>query len=401
MEQVHPTTPFGRRPLTLAMVASQVAAKACPPEAVAHKWQLFREITEAKAALGVSDRALAVLNALLTFHPETALTPGSDLIVWPSNAQLALRTHGMAEKTLRRHLAVLVDVGLIIRRDSPNGKRYARKGQGGSVESAFGFDLTPLVARTSELERLAEQVRGERRALALRRERITLLRRDIAKMIALGVEDELPGDWPTLHEAFLTLSWRLPREPAIGDLDQLASDLTELAATARKLLETHVETQELTGNDGRDAAHYQNSNTDPLESELSFRGSQARPAEPEPEPVRPASKGLPLGLVLQACPDIVNYARNGISNWRDFVATAAVVRSVYGISPSAWADACETMGEGDAATVVAAILQRGDAIKSAGGYLRSLTEKARAGKFSTGPIIMSLWRARTREPMRA
>jgi replication initiation protein RepC len=59
------------------------------------------------------------------------------------------------------------------------------------------------------------------------------------------------------------------------------------------------------------------------------------------------------------------------------------------------------MGEGDAATVVAAILQRGDAIKSAGGYLRSLTEKARAGKFSTGPIIMSLWRARTREPMRA
>ncbi len=128
---------------------------------------------------------------------------------------------------------------------------------------------------------------------------------------------------------------------------------------------------------------------------------QAQPAEPEPEPVRPASKGLPLGMVLQACPDIVNYARNGISDWRDFIATAAVVRSVYGISPSAWADACETMGEGDAATVVAAILQRGDAIKSAGGYLRSLTEKARAGKFSTGPIIMSLWRARTREPMRA
>lgn len=401
MEQVQPTTPFGRRPLTLAMVASQVAAKACPPEAVAHKWQLFREITEAKTALGVSDRALAVLNALLTFHPETALTPGSDLIVWPSNAQLALRTHGMAEKTLRRHLAVLVDVGLIIRRDSPNGKRYARKGQGGSVESAFGFDLTPLVARTSELERLAEQVRGERRALALRRERITLLRRDISKMIALGVEDELPGDWPALHEAFLTLSWRLPRGPAIGDLDQLAGDLTELAATVRKLLETHVETRDSTGNDGRDAAQYQSSNTDLLESELSFRRSQARPAEPEPEPVRPASKGLPLGLVLQACPDIVDYARNGISNWRDFVATAAVVRSVYGISPSAWADACETMGEGDAATVVAAILQRGDAIKSAGGYLRSLTEKARAGKFSTGPIIMALWRARNREPMRA
>jgi len=401
MDQVQPTTPFGRRPLTFAMVASQVAAKACPPEAAAHKWQLFREITEAKSALGVSDRALAVLNALLTFHPETALTPGEDLIVWPSNTQLALRAHGMAEATVRRNLAVLVGAGLIIRRDSPNGKRYARKGEGGSVDAIFGFDLTPLVARAAELERLAAQVRGERRILALRRERVTLLRRDIAKMIALGAEEGVPGDWPALHETFMRLSRRLPREPAIGDLDHLVQGLDELALIARKLLESHLETQGMNGNDSRSDGQHHNSNPNPLESELSFRRSQARTAEPEPETVRPASKGLPLSMVLQACPDIVNYARHGISNWRDFVATAGVVRSVYGISPSAWADACETMGEAEAATVVAAILQRGDAIRSAGGYLRSLTEKARAGKFSVGPIIMSLWRLRTREPMRA
>ena len=401
MDQVQPTTPFGRRPLTLAMMASQMAAKTCPPDAAAHKWQLFREITEAKSALGVSDRALSVLNALLTFHPETALTPGEDLIVWPSNEQLALRAHGMAEATVRRNLATLVSAGLIIRRDSPNGKRYARKGEGGSVDAVFGFDLTPLVARAAELERLAAQVRGERRLLALRRERVTLLRRDIAKMIALGDEESVPADWPTLHEAFLALSRRLPREPVVADLDLLIRALDDLALTVRKLLEDHLETQNMNGNDSRSDGQHHNSNTNPLESELSFQRSQAQRAVPEPEAVRPAQKGLPLSMVLQACPDIVNYARDGISNWRDFVATAARVRSVYGISPSAWADACETMGEADAATVVAAILQRGDAIKSAGGYLRSLTEKARAGKFSTGPVIMSLWRLRTREPMRA
>ena len=77
------TTPFGRRPLTLAMVASQAAAKACPPEAAVHKWQVFRAICEGKAAIGVSDRALAVLNALLTFHPETTLTGEGDVIVFP------------------------------------------------------------------------------------------------------------------------------------------------------------------------------------------------------------------------------------------------------------------------------------------------------------------------------
>ncbi|WP_244604546.1 MULTISPECIES: helix-turn-helix domain-containing protein [Mesorhizobium] len=32
----------------------------------------------------------------------------------------------MPQTTLRRHLAVLVECGLIIRRDTPNGKRHAR-----------------------------------------------------------------------------------------------------------------------------------------------------------------------------------------------------------------------------------------------------------------------------------
>ncbi len=57
-------------------------------------------------------------------------------------------TQGMPASTLRRHLAVLVDAGLIVRRDSPNGKRYARKNRAGAIELAFGFDLSPLVVRS-------------------------------------------------------------------------------------------------------------------------------------------------------------------------------------------------------------------------------------------------------------
>lgn len=101
-------------------------------------------------------------------------------------------------------------------------------------------------------------------------------------------------------------------------------------------------------------------------------------------------------MVLKACPDIVDYAKGGISNWRDLLATAAVVRSMLGISPSAWEEAQAVMGETQAAVVVACILQRGDAIRSAGGYLRGLTEKARAGEFSLGPILMSQINAQIR-----
>jgi len=83
-----------------------------------------------------------------------------------------------------------------------------------------------------------------------------------------------------------------------------------------------------------------------------------------------------LGMVLSACPDIVDYTKDGISNWRDFLATAAVVRSMLGISPSAWEEAQTVLGETQAAVVVACILQRGTTIRSAGGYLRGLTRKS-------------------------
>ena len=279
MESKLATTPFGRRPLSLAMVSTQVAAKAAPPDAAVHKWQIYRAICEAKASLGVTDRALAVLNALLTFHPETVLTvprraagdeaaenaPG--LIVFPSNDQLALRAHGMAPATLRRHLAVLVDCGLLIRRDSPNGKRYARKGQGGVIETAFGFDLTPLVARAAEFERLAEAARAERRAYLVVREGITLVRRDIAKMIAVGTEEGVAGDWRGFQEAYLALARRIPRTATKAELEPLLDELGCLAEQIRKVLETHVNSQNKSANESHSERHIQNSNTKLHESE--------------------------------------------------------------------------------------------------------------------------------------
>ena len=36
-----------------------------------------------------------------------------------------------------------------------------------AVEQAFGFDLTPLVARAAEFDRLAQEVRGEAKARSL------------------------------------------------------------------------------------------------------------------------------------------------------------------------------------------------------------------------------------------
>ncbi len=99
-----------------------------------------------------------MLNALLSFYPENELSARNGLVVFPSNRQLALRAHGMPESTLRRHLASLLDAGLIIRRDSPNGKRYAHKTDAGEIEEAFGFSVAPLLERASEIAKVAEAI---------------------------------------------------------------------------------------------------------------------------------------------------------------------------------------------------------------------------------------------------
>jgi len=403
------TTPFGRRSLTLAHVANQAVAKARPTEKAAHKWQVFHAICMAKTRIGVSERALAVLDALLSFHPETTLS-GEGLIVFPSNQQLALRAHGMAPATLRRHLAALVDCGLIIRRDSPNGKRFARKGQGGAIEMAFGFDLSPLVARAEEFEAWAEEVRAEERALKLVRERITLCRRDIAKMIATGIEEGVPtrragqgpADWVEVHRLYRSVLGRLPRSAVREELEPAAEELTLLADEILSLLESHIKIQKTSANESQTERHIQNSNPNsPIDLEPGFRESQGAKFEPQPQPSRPPQQAYPLGMILEACPDIVDYAKGGISNWRDFLCVAAVVRSMLGISPSAWEAAQSVMGELPAAIVVAAILQKGAAIASAGGYLRELTRKAEAGEFTLGPMLMALIGSRIRDKKRA
>jgi len=437
--QTQPTTPFGRRPLSLAMVASQAATEAfrVKPDAaekIVHKWRLFRVLTEAKEPLGVTDRALSVLHALLSFHQETALTlsqaeakageggslsPG--LVVFPSNKELSIRAHGMAPATLRRHLACLVEAGLIIRRDSPNGKRFARRGQGGEIEDAFGFDLTPLVARAEEIENLAEDVRAENRAIALLREKITLTRRDIVKMIETGMEEGVPGDWDDFHGRYATLSGRYGRKFARGDLAAMAEELAALASEIRNLLEAHVKAQNMSANESQTERHIQNQTTNFSDLEPSLQEGRAEPpgpndeevgapSAPEPELIavqsgkpdaKPqAPRTYPLGMVLEACPDILDFAPSGISSWRDLASTAAVVRSALGVSPDAWRQALEVLGEHDASIVIAAILQRGEEIKSAGGYLRALTAKARAGDFSLGPVLMALLRGKAAKAAR-
>ncbi|OLP62705.1 replication initiation protein RepC [Xaviernesmea oryzae] len=389
------TTPFGRRPAKLALISRQVDAAKQTNARHVDKWRVFRDACEAKSSLGLQDRALAVLNALLSFYPEAELSSEHALVVFPSNQQLSLRAHGIAETTLRRHLASLVDAGLIQRRDSPNGKRYVHRDRAGAIEQAYGFDLTPLLARADELANLAQEVVAERRRYRLAREALTICRRDVRKLITAAMEEGAEGDWAAFELMYVTAVASLSRSPTQQQVEGVLDELSLLRDEIVNRLSDQTNFENVNGNAGQFERHIQNSKPDSnIELEPSSGKEQGAAVAANSKPIAQPMAPFPLGLVLRACRQIIDYGPGGgIVSWRDMMSAAVVVRSTLGVSPSAYQEACEVMGQENAATAIACILERGGQINSAGGYLRDLTRRAAQGEFSLGPMLMALLRS--------
>ncbi|MDL2403820.1 plasmid replication protein RepC [Rhizobium mayense] len=389
------TTPFGRRPVTLALVRRQQSVAEIEAGKTVQKWKVFRDASEARERLGLQDRSLAVLDALLSFHPDNELREGAQLIVFPSNAQLMLRAHGMAGATLRRHLALLVDAGLIVRRDSANGKRYARKDGEGAIETAYGFDLSPLLARCDELAMMANEVVEARAAFRKAKEALTICRRDVRKLISAALEEGADGDWEVMEALYVALVGRIPRSPTASDVAGILDEMALLREEVLNRLEMQNKLQNNSTNAAHSELHIQNSNPEsPLAFEPRAEKEQEAKSSEKTRPQTGPLKAFPLGIVLRACPQIADYGPGGaIASWRDLMSAAIVVRSMLAVSPSAYRDACEVMGQENAAVAIACILERANFINSAGGYLRDLTRRAEIGEFSLGPMIMALLRA--------
>ena len=369
----------------------------------ADKWQLIRALCEARAAFGLSDRAIAVMEALLSFHPERELDGTAPIVVFPSNAELSLRSRGMADATLRRHIAALVEAGLILRRDSPNGKRYCRRDAHGAVESAFGFDLSPLALAAAGIHQAAEEARAEARACHRLRGEITIHLRDAARVVEAGLAENRAGNWEGFSLRLMPLARRLPRQAPRDVLEERLDALARLRAEIESAYLDALDEQEMSGNDAGFERHYQNSKPD-----HNLENSSEKELKPDGEPLKdeggggeavrraPETRAEPVALayLLSVCPSFGSYARDGIDDWRAAFVTAGLVRSMLGISPDAWEKCRAAMGDFTAAAVIAAILERADHIRSPGGYLRALTERAEGGRFSLRPMLAALERGR-------
>ena len=392
-----PISPF-MRPISHAHLRVIERPEASVPGRPVNKWELLRELSKAQAAFGVSERDLTVLQGLLSFFPDDALGGNAEMVVFPSNKAICERLNGMPCSTMRRHLARLVDAGLLQRRDSPNGKRYVRKH--GEERVAFGFDLSPLYCQSEEIARAAEAVREAEERVRRLREVVSLMRRDLAALAEFG--DEMQpglGIWDQLRDKAILTARGLRRKLSIEDLVAYRADLEALLDQARNIIDGS-ETEEMNTNDARSERHHHNSNKESIDLEPALEKSGAAAGVPDvdrDEPVADVDEQdtrhlpkIPLHLVIAACPSLKTFYQGEIRHWHQLFDAACHVRPAMGISASAWEEAQRFMGPEQASIVVSAMLERFEDIRSPGGYLRALTAKAAAGEFSCGPMVMAL-----------
>lgn len=374
------TTPFGRRAVSACLLAGQSLAAAPSALPSIDKWHLFSDLREARAQFGVTDRDLAVLNALLSFHPDRNLEDAGELIVFPSNATLSDRAHGMPESTLRRHLAALVAARLIARHDSPNGKRYVTRAHG-SVIRAFGFSLRPLLIRAAEIMSAAEAARQSALCLRMTREQLVLALRDCTKLLAFSEAEGLIAQGATLAGQLHALRSATRRKLAIDEVERALSAAETLRAGLQSLVAAATETPISGGCDSHFGRHSQDSKPELKESE-SCHEEERSGSVPSDMP--------PLELVIKACPDVLPYCDGAIRSWHGLLSTAHDIRPMMGISADVWAEALRVMGAQKAAVTLSAMLQRISHIQRPGAYLRRLTIKAARDEFKPGPMIMAL-----------
>ena len=374
-------TPFGRQPVTAGLmkqVAQMREDRALP---LVNKWEVLRNLTTAAQDFGLNRSALVVLQALLSFHKSAEL--GKDgLVVFPSNRTLATRAHGMPESTLRRNLALLVKAGLIARHDSPNGKRYAVR-RGGDITRAFGFDLTPLVQNADRIAMAAQDAQDRAEEIHALREKAMLLKRDAWKLLEFAKLNGIKGPWEALEGALTASQAQLRRQLGIEQLNALCEALSASVDELTDVLTpTPPKPEETSACDDQNERHIQSSNKYKLESE------PAKKTEQEEKPAAPTN--VPIGVIKQACPNILPYASEGLAHNHDLVETAHRLHGMMGITSEVWQRAMRIMGADQAALTLACMLQKIDTIRNPGGYLRHLTKRAESGEFNVWPMLRAL-----------
>jgi replication initiation protein RepC len=373
----------GRRLRHAALAAKKLAVEA--GRTVTRK-ELSAAARDAEKALGLRPAQRQVLSELVACWGELDL---ERLLVWPSNERLE-RATGLTVRAIRRIVCELIELGLVIPKDSPNGKRYAVRDLAGTIIDAFGFDLTPIYARRGEWTSiLAEQkVMREIRKRAF--DEVTIARRATEEAINALAQHFPALDRSDLKDRYEDLMVRTPARSSADLPAGLLQDWQDLRTLAEEAFYQ-------TGCGGLRVNHKETNNGSPSESCPKGFPKKAEAVLPKERP----AEHLSPALIVEACPTVSDYGRP-IRDIADIIAAGRYLRASLGAHESAWNEAVGEIGPVGAAAAVIYVMQLydddvssgGSRIRNPGGYFRALVRMVKTGKLNLEVELLAMRRRR-------
>jgi replication initiation protein RepC len=393
--------------------------------------QVLAAFKAAAPYLGLRPNVVHAIDWLFRFTDPLDWQPSSRPIVWPS-AAMQQQELGLGPSQVKNLNRYLVELGLVVMRDSPNGKRYGRRDPQGRIVEAYGFDLSPLASRCAEFRAEAEAGREERARVQALRRRATIARNGIRQLSETATEQRIADrDWEAHQEAASTASRGLAAlgssvemEVAVAKLEWLRSDMRRYLEAALEAAAARTESHRLpVNNDPKEPENWPHITTtnqllnlkntvfaSELRSSLRVSPRENHPsigfpshadnhrptsAQYRPGKVRTDSGSLlkitPVELVKLA-PRLRTYLNNQAPSWPEVVDAADWLRDEMGISKHIWGDACLAMGREQAAIAVAIVSAKPPAHfrGSPGGYFHGIVSKAKAGELHLARTIWGM-----------
>lgn len=422
--------PSGLRRLSLAMLATEHTAEKFQglggaEEGATRPGHLLAAFKAAAPYLGLAPRVVHAIDWLFAFTQPQDWAEGSRPVVWPSAAtQREALGLGLTQvKSLNRHL---VELGLVVMRDSPNGKRFGRRSPQGRIIEAYGFDLSPIAARYEEFQALAAAGRAERERMRRLRRRSTIARNGLLQILETVVELGLSdASWTRLEDEVRRLARSLQKVERVEEMELGVASLERRQHEARERLESLLAAaspqpeassegvdSDPKGPENRPHILTTNQTFNPKDtvvaSEESRSGAAGSASHPDTtvqrygqergraeKPAR-TDRGTVMRMstdeLVRLAPRLRPYLASGSPSWPEIVEAANWLRHDIGVSKTLWGDACLTMGREEAAIAVA-IVSAKTAVRSPGGYFFGMVAKAKAGELN---LARTVWGLRSR-----
>jgi replication initiation protein RepC len=333
------------------------------------RWAALNAVQAAMEALGLRDRDIAVLRGLLTFVLPDKW--GDKLMVYASNATLQARCDGIDERTLRRRLARLCEVGLITRQQSPNRKRYVVRDDRGEAVLTYGFNLAPLRDNLAHIEDLAAQ-------LSRTKLRIKMLKAILRDRL---YQFDLAGFPPETETSSVSALHLLLRRKVDIPTLETAIQYVEAHLPAPQIpVELAVQSNIMTGSDSQNVRDIQSSEKEYIEDTYAPNLSQKTPTAEE----------ISLTECIEAAPAAVEFSLESPKSWQDVERLAHQLAPAIGVQPSQLQRTRSVLGERATILAILGLVQAYGRIRVPSRYLSALTTKARDLGFDAARMFRSL-----------